>query len=757
MWKLAFALVFVVCAVNIRAQDQKQPPALSQILGFEIEPKGSVPGGWYGTPPETISADATIVHGGRWSAHIDRNATSTNDFSTLTNSIPVNFSGNTIKLSGFIRTEDVSGFVGLWLREDGESPALQFDNMQKRQVKGTTPWTQYTISLPLDPEAKNLVFGFLQTGTGKSWVDDLALLVDGKPVDMVPKVEKPKTIFDQDHQFDHGSSISLTSLTELQIESLVTLGKVWGVLKYHHPKVTSGQLHWDYELFRIMPEILAAKNRSSANAILVKWIDRLGPITACSRCAKLKESDLNLRPDLVWTENKVMLGDDLSQHLRAIYAARSADGAQFYVEKAPNIGNPAFTHELSYDNLKFPDAGYQLLALFRYWNIIEYWSPDRDVVGEDWDSVLAEFIPRIALAKSSEAYQLEMMAMIGMAHDGHSNLWSSLKARPPVGECQIEAELRFIGNQPVVSSVPSANSTGVIPGDVITALDDVPVGKLVEKWIPYYAASNDAARMRDIAHYMTRGECGESKVRVQRDGAPITLTVKKVPFTRDDYSLGTHDLPGPTFQRLSKDVAYLKLSTVKIADAEHYVHDAAGTKGLIIDIRNYPSEFVVYALGSLLTKRDVPFARVTILDLANPGAFYWAPPETLPAHSPHYGGKIAVLVDELSMSQSEFTAMAYRACGAIIVGSTTSGADGNISPFVLPGGLRTMISGLGVYYPDHLPTQRIGIIPDIEVKPTVAGIRAERDEVLEEALRQILGKTTSNAELEKLYRKPVIH
>jgi C-terminal processing protease CtpA/Prc len=204
---------------------------------------------------------------------------------------------------------------------------------------------------------------------------------------------------------------------------------------------------------------------------------------------------------------------------------------------------------------------------------------------------------------------------------------------------------------------------------------------------------------------------------------------------------------------LSKDVAYLKLSSVKIADAEHYIHDAAGTKGLIIDIRSYPSEFVVFALGSLLARADVPFASFTQLDLANPGAFYWTAPETLPAKSPHYDGKIIVLVDDISMSQAEYTAMAYRACGAIIVGSTTAGADGNVSGFALPGGLHTMISGLGVYYPDKSPTQRIGIVPDVEVKPTIAGIRAGRDEVLEEAVRQILGKKTQLEEIEKLYRK----
>jgi C-terminal processing protease CtpA/Prc len=62
-----------------------------------------------------------------------------------------------------------------------------------------------------------------------------------------------------------------------------------------------------------------------------------------------------------------------------------------------------------------------------------------------------------------------------------------------------------------------------------------------------------------------------------------------------------------------------------------------------------------------------------------------------------------------------------------------------VSPIPLPGGLRTLISGIGVFYPDKTPTQRVGIVPDIVVTPTIKGIREGRDEVLEAALRYILG------------------
>jgi hypothetical protein len=106
------------------------------------------------------------------------------------------------------------------------------------------------------------------------------------------------TVLDSDHQFDHGSGITMQDLRPTQIDNLVTLGRVWGFLKYHHPAVTSGQRHWDYELFRILPAVLDAKTRSAANAALVQWIDSLGPIPPCQPCSHLDTQNLELAPEI---------------------------------------------------------------------------------------------------------------------------------------------------------------------------------------------------------------------------------------------------------------------------------------------------------------------------------------------------------------------------------------------------------------------------------------------------------------------------
>src|SRR5439155_14824257 len=98
--------------------------------------------------------------------------------------------------------------VGLWMREDGDVSSFGFASTETLGVKGTTDWKEYSVTLPVVREAKLLYIGFLLTGTGKAWVDDLQLLVDGRPISQAPN--RILTVLDADKEFDAGSRISLT-------------------------------------------------------------------------------------------------------------------------------------------------------------------------------------------------------------------------------------------------------------------------------------------------------------------------------------------------------------------------------------------------------------------------------------------------------------------------------------------------------------------------------------------------------------------
>ena len=161
----------------------------------------------------------------------------------------------------------------------------------------------------------------------------------------------------------------------------------------------------------------------------------------------------------------------------------------------------------------------------------------------------------------------------------------------------------------------------------------------------------------------------------------------------------------------------------------------SNTKAIIFDIRNYPNG-TMYAISDYLNKSPQDFAKFTIPDLTYPGKFKWTQTITCgQKKAKAYEGKVILLVNEITQSHAEFTTMCLQTAeNAVIIGSQTSGADGNVSKITMVGGFETMFTGIGVFYPNGKETQRIGIVPDIEVKPTIEGIKNCKDEVLERAI-----------------------
>jgi C-terminal processing protease CtpA/Prc len=744
---LALALLFAPAPVHAARADK------SRVLTFEAIGSAKPLGEWIGYPAGfdgTFQLDSTVVHEGRYAGRIDRDSTRTTKFSALALYLPVDFPGDSIELRGWLKFENVVGTGGLWQRQDGKAGMVQFDNMQSRGLNGTRDWTEYRLALPRDAKARTVVVGAILQGTGRLWADDLRVFVDGKPLAQAPEIVPPKTVLDTDTTFVAGSRIDLTQPTPVQAENLALLGKVWGFLKYHHPAVVAGRRHWDFDLFRVMPRVLAARDRGEACDELARWVDSLGAVPPCSTCAKLP-SGRPVAPRLGWLADRALLGAELSRRLGTIYERRPKVDGQFYVSLAPGVGNPDFGAELAYANLKEPDAGYRLLALFRFWNMVEYWFPDRDVMDEDWDATLLEFVPRLAHATTHDTYATEMMALIARVHDTHANLWSSLTLRVPRGRALAPARIRFVEGRAVVTgwSHPKLGpACGLAIGDVVESVDGVAVQQLVERWRPMYAASNEPTRLRDIGERLTRGDAGPTKLVVSRDGRELALEVARVPEdSLDLWGNRNHDRPGPAFRRLSDDVAYLRLGPAKRDSVESYFARAAGAKLLVLDHRNYPSDFPIFAIGGHLVSQPTPFVKFTVGDASNPGSFDWNSPLKLEPVAPRFEGAVAILVDEVTQSSAEYHSLAFRASpGALVVGSTTAGADGNISPIQLPGGLRTMFSGIGVFWPDGRPTQRVGIVPDVPAAPTIAGIKAGRDEVLEAAVRRVLHREMTPAE-----------
>ena len=105
---------------------------------------------------------------------------------------------------------------------------------------------------------------------------------------------------------------------------------------------------------------------------------------------------------------------------------------------------------------------------------------------------------------------------------------------------------------------------------------------------------------------------------------------------------------------------------------------------------------------------------------------------------PKYAGRTVILINELTQSEAEATALLFEAAnGTRFVGSPSAGANGDITSTCLPGDVCVSFSGHEVRHADGRPLQRVGLKPDVEVRPTLAGLRAGRDEVLDRAIRYL--------------------
>ncbi len=708
-------------------------------LGFEKQASiYSLSDGWFKWGNFPLSIDS-LSHSGQKSGKI----TSTEDgrFGSIAYRIPANYAGSSIKLEGYMKTKDVTdGFAGLLLRVDGVGGTLVFDNMRQQNISGTNDWQKYTIGLIYPDQAEYIFVAGILSGKGEAWFDDFVLSIDGESVQTLEESEKQVYKADLDKEFDNGSGIEILKPTPIQIDNLTLLGKVWGFLKYYHPEIAKGNYNWDYELFRFLPEYLSEANETKREDLLLKWINDLGEIDNCKTCDTSSEEAL-LKPDFKWIDNSIA-SKPLKDKLHYIYNNRN-QGKHFYIKLTPNIGNPVFTNENAYTNMSYPDGGYRLLALYRYWNMINYFFPNKYLTDKDWSTTLKEYIPIFINADNELEYEQAALQIIGDIQDTHANLWGgNNKIEEWKGTNFAPVYLRFIENKLVVADYYNPElktETGLEIGDVITKIDGRNTEDIVSGLLKYYPASNEAARLRDIAADMLRSQKNEVEIEYLQNAVLKTKTIKLYP--RNDLNIyrWNRKTDEKCYRLLDNNIGYVTLKSINADDIPKIKEEFKNTRGIIIDIRNYPSTFVPFTLGSYFVSSLTPFVKFTNGNVNNPGEFSFIKELKIPAAKEPYKGKLVVLVNELSQSQAEYTAMAFKAGdNTTIIGSTTAGADGNVSRLMLPGGLSTMISGIGVYYPDGGETQRIGIVPDIEVRPTINGIKNGKDELIEKAIETIL-------------------
>ena len=308
------------------------------------------------------------------------------------------------------------------------------------------------------------------------------------------------------------------------------------------------------------------------------------------------------------------------------------------------------------------------------------------------------------------------------------------------GNYLVPVEITFVDGQAVISGFLDpvfSNTTKLRKGDIIERINRKSVQSIIQERAPYISAANTHTLLREIAWDLLRSQKPEITIHYKRKNRSKQAMIPCLPF-RDVNVYQRIYNEDTCFRMLNPEIAYINPFTIKSQYIPQIMKAAAHTKGIIIDLR-YPVRESLYDLGNYIFDKPQSVALLTKGSLTFPGLFTaWRKEEIGKTNTTPYAGKIIILNNEFSKSSSEFTTMVLsKAPHATVIGGTTTGTDGSVSFFPLPGGIQTLITSAGIYYPDGKETQGVGLIPDIEIKPTVKGIAEGRDEVLEKAVELI--------------------
>lgn len=524
---------------------------------------------------------------------------------------------------------------------------------------------------------------------------------------------------------------SQTTFTEN--EKLFATAKIWGFLKYYHPQVSKGKFDWDKQLIEQIPKILQTNSKKELNKLFLNWINSLGKVKHKKSNEKLDNIAFIKNFDLTWLSNNYYFNKELVETLKNIEINRNK-GKKYYVKQKISIGNVTIDNENRYQESNLSQEEFRLLVLFRYWNIIEYFYPYKYQTDQNWDSVLKEMIPKFREANTETKFHLTILELITKIDDSHAFLLEEYKPNY-FGKYWAPFKFRIIENQVIITGFYNKDLTNLNDlkiGDIISEIEGVNAMDVLNDKLKYIPASNKIGKYRNAFKVLFNGDSNTIKLTIERDKKLIKKEVKRYTFSEFNYK----------FKPLHKkweikkgNIGYINLVDVKTDSIFEIMQSLKNTKALILDLRN--GVFDLWGgIGQFLKSQRSPFVKILKPDISYPGKYHFLETKRCCYQRDDiYKGKVILLVNEYVQSHAEFTGMVFQTGDNVTtIGSQTAGADGNVSYIPLIGNYKTLMTGVGLFYPDGTETQRKGLKIDIVVKPTINGIRNNRDEVLERAI-----------------------
>jgi len=745
-----------------------------------------------------ITVDSTVAHSGRSSLRIVATDEPDGFAGVAVYLPVAADAGHRLRVSAYLRAASLEGQgAAVWARVDSSERTTgrvaAFATTQGRvHFGGTMQWTQVSVDLDVPLGTRMIALGALSTGRGTLWVDDIRL----EPLTTAADAEQgARTIgFESPDTLVASSALAAGSLstrspheasraiTRRGLDNVVSFARLTGYVRFFHPSDEVLSTNWDEFTVRGVRVVEQAPTADSLAATFRALFSTIAPTVQIYRTAKPPSASTAplARGDSQWTVfwqhcgYGVPAGTPGAVPNNAYHSVRRAvavrdDGGPTAVFSSPcgpvretpvpsenhpfvaDLGNgisaavplayrtttqpgdSTWRPKAAVERFSMSDRATRLGDVALLWMVPQHFYPYFDVVHTDWSAALERALSEAATDTGIVAFDATLERLIAALHDGHGNVVRSGRslASPDVAFDWVE------GRVLVTAVGDSASGSGVVRGDEVVAIDGHPIGVVLHD----VEERTSGATPQWIRHVALR------KIAIGAPGTTVLLTLRNpiaATTPARDVRLSRVPAPPPSAPRppkiaeLRPGVLYVDLGEVTDADVRAALPRLAAASGIIFDMRGYPSHVNTIGVLAHLTDSTIHSARFQPPLVVHPdhqGMLFEGEGWTIPPVQPRLRGKIAFLTGSGAISYAESTmgVVEENHLGAI-VGETTAGTNGNVNPFALPGGYIVIWTGMRVQKRDGTPHHGVGIHPTVHVSPTIQGIRAGRDEMLERAL-----------------------
>jgi carboxyl-terminal processing protease len=503
-------------------------------------------------------------------------------------------------------------------------------------------------------------------------------------------------------------------------------GLVWGLLKYHHPEVSNGKYNWDLEFINLYDKIETIENQEVMNELLLNFISKFK--IDKFKTKKIKSEGVFIKnEDYNWI-NPTIFGEKLTKSLLEI--KENSNKNNFYASTDLLAKMLSFKNEKGYPNFNFKIRSHRLLLLYSFWNAIQYWDVNKYLTAEKWIDILDSMTEEFINCNTILDFEIAKSKLFAKLNDSHAYYCSkvvndSLFKYKPIFSVKAINDSLLINS---ISNKSLSKRDKIELGDIIIKVNNKDISACInEKIAPLLSVSN-LSFLKKFSNWILFCKNDSINVDILKKNGKLSNQYihlyNKYVVDEPEY-LDTKD--NNNFVLIKPEIAYIDLDKITIKELNVALKKSSKTKGLILDLRNYPKNISNVDLAAFLYPQKMEFIKVLFPIENNPSYAEYdgeaplkliANPFNSGINNPdYYKGKVVLLVNKKTQSKAEFIGMTIqKSPNCVTIGEQTAGSVLNVVSFKLPDMTEINFTGLGAFYPNGEGAQSNGLHIDYFVK-----------------------------------------